>query len=292
MKKYPLFVISLISISIALSTSIKIQDIKDTHYIGEIINIELDLREKSPDKLFVQRDFDNKSVVVLDIKEIKEKPYHYLLRIAAFDTGYVDTGKIPIYSLKQGLPDTIFVEPFKLYIKTSLTVSDTLLKDIKPPVDFHLKFFDFLFPFLLLICIFLIVYLFRKFARREKIVERVVVDDRPAWMIVLELLEKLSKKRLLEDGHYVEFYFELSMILRFFLELQYKIKAVEMTTFEIKNVLPDIPSKKQIIKILSEMDKTKFAKFTPEFSDVKEILNWVEGYIRAFARDTNNDLSS
>ena len=294
MKKHPILILVLISIILTsfhseaqriYANSLIVSDIKETFYIGEIINIEVDLSQQKPERPFVQREYGDKPVMVLDLNEIKDKPWHYLLRIAAFDTGYVNTDRIPIYSLAEGQPDTIFVEPFNLYIKTSLTEVDTLLKDIMPPMDFKLKFLDYFVPILILLLIAAIFYLLHKFKHKAKEVERIIVDNRPAWMIALELLDILKKKRLLEDGLYIDFYFELSMILRIFIEKQFNIKAAEMTTYEIKQVFPNIPAKKQIINVLTDMDRTKFAKFNPDFSEVKEMLIWIENYIRSFARE-------
>ena len=294
MKKHPVLIIFFISIILTLchsearriyANSLQVSDIHESFYIGEIINIEIDLSQIKPERPFVQREYGDKPVMVLDLNEIKDKPWHYLLRIAAFDTGYVNTDRIPIYSLTQGQPDTIFVEPFNLFIKSSLTEADSLLKDIMPPVDFKLKFLDYFVPILVLLIIAAIFYFLNKFKHKTKEVEKIVVDNRPAWMIALELLDILKKKRLLEDGLYLDFYFELSMILRIFIEKQYGIKAAEMTTYEIKQVFPNIPAKKQIINVLTDMDRTKFAKFTPDFTEAKETLIWIENYIRSFARE-------
>ena len=294
MKKHPILIIFIVSFILTLchsearriyANSLIVSDIKETFYIGEIINIEVDLSQQKPERPFIQREYGDKPVMVLDLNEIKDKPWHYLLRIAAFDTGYVNTDRIPIYSLTQGQPDTIFVEPFNLFIKSSLTEADTLLKDIMPPVDFKLKFLDYFVPICSLLIIAAIFYLLHKFKHKKKEVEKIIVDNRPAWMIVLEMLDILKRKRLLEDGLYLDFYFELSMILRIFIEKQYDIKAAEMTTYEIKQVFPNIAAKKQIINVLTDMDRTKFAKFTPDFTEAKEMLIWIENYIRSFARE-------
>ena len=298
--KIIILLIALISFTFAIATTIKAPAIHKDYYIGEIIEIPIDLSQHKPEKLFVQRDFDETKVVVREIEPVKDKPWQYLLRIAVFDTGYVDLGKIPIYNLEAGVPDTIFVEPFTVRVKSSLSgdekpsddipleIKDIMgfLKDIQPPLKFRLKFLDYFVPILIILLIATGFYFLTKLKTKERVIERVIVDNRPSWMIAMELLSALKKKRLLEDGQYLEFYFELSLILRIFLELQYKIKAAEMTTYEIKQVLPAVKSKQQILNTLTEMDKIKFAKFTPEFTEAKAVLDWVEGYFRGFAHET------
>jgi len=77
----------------------------------------------------------------------------------------------------------------------------------------------------------------------------------------------------------------LSLIFRFFIERQHGVKAVEMTTFEIKQALKELPQKTQIIKLLSEMDKIKFAKFVPSKKDAEDLLFWIENYILSFSQE-------
>ncbi|MCL2065163.1 MAG: hypothetical protein FWG98_12465 [Candidatus Cloacimonetes bacterium] len=281
--KLIMLLITLFYVSLAFGNSLWVSDISDTLYIGQLINIELDMSDYQPERLFVLRDRSTPEIELFDILTLRDRPWQYLLRIAPFDTGYVRTERIPIYFTAEGRADTLYIEPFSFYVRSSLTIADTLLRDIVPPRSFRWKFMDYFVPILILLVIGAIVYFLMKYFKKKEEEEQEYVDTRPAWMIALELLQEFKQKTYLRDGYYLEYYFELSMILRIFIEKQYRIKAAEMTTYEIKQSLGEIEQKKQIIKILSEMDMVKFAKTIPILKDAEDMLYWIEKYVMSFA---------
>lgn len=285
-KKNLLLLIFTLFVSIYWTKSFNMPDISDTLYIGQLINIELDLSNNKPERLFVSDDRNNSQIAIYDLIEVKEKPWNYLLRIAPFDTGFIKTDRIPVYLLKDNTPDTVFVEPFSFYVKSSLTYADTLLKDIAPPVSYRLKFIDYLIPLLIFLIVIVIIVFLSKIKKKDKEIP-VFVDNRPAWMIALELLEELKQKNLVSQGEFLEFYFQLSLIFRIFIEKQYMIKAAEMTTYEIKQALSDVSEKTQIINILTNMDKIKFAKSIPGENESEEVFAWIEKYIKSFQMRSN-----
>ncbi|MBT5420007.1 MAG: hypothetical protein HOK80_03875, partial [Candidatus Cloacimonetes bacterium] len=111
-----------------------------------------------------------------------------------------------------------------------------------------------------------------------------VVDDRPAYIIALELLNNLKKDDLIVKGDYLNFYFRISLILRLFIELHYEINSVEMTTSEIRAnlILEDHSEKSKILKFLANADMIKFAKAIPAISDSEKTLFWLEDYLKSF----------
>ena len=280
-----LLICLILSFSLVYANSIYVADITEQLYIGQLINIELDLSEQQPERLFVLRERSTPEIELFDILILPDKPWQYLLRIAPFDTGYVQTERIPIYFTSSGQADTLYIEPFSFYVRSALTPADSLLRDIAPPRSFRWKFFDYLLPVLILLAIGAIIYFLMKFLKKKEIEEE-YVDTRPAWIIAFELLQLFKQKPYLQDGQYLEYYFELSMIFRIFIEKQFMIKAAEMTTFEIKQALEEIEYKREIIKILSEMDMVKFAKSVPMIKDAEDMLYWIEKYILSFSAVT------
>ena len=267
--------------------NIKAPKITEPLYIGELIPIPIDLTETQPEFLSVRRDMQKKQIEIFEILEFKDKPWEYLLYVAPFDTGHIEIEPIQIYAMRGEKLDTLYVEPFSFYVKTSLTVADTMHKDIGTIVGInfwkdvsHTATLSIIAIILLLTG--LALYFLPKLLKQKEI-QHVFVDTRPAWLIAMELLETFKRKRLLEDGNYLDFYFELSLIFRIFIEKQHHTKAVEMTTGEIKQALAELPEKREIIKILSEMDKIKFAKFIPSVTEATDILYWIEKYILSHA---------
>jgi len=284
--------------TLLLAKSISLPDLEQTYYIGQVIPLTLDLSEYKPERLLVQKETSLHQIEIFDLLDIKEKPWHYLLRIAPFDTGRVETERISLYLLQKGQTDTLYLEPFSFTVQSTLPstiknqilgtqmVADSLLADIASPLSFYLQFRDYFVPFLLIVLLLLAIYLGIKYSKKGILKdEKSFIDTRPAWEIALELLDKLKKKQLLEEGFYVEYYFELSMIIRIFIALEYRIKATEMTTYEIKNVLPPVKNHKQILELLSKMDMIKFAQVPANFIEAKENLAWVEKFLQTFALD-------
>lgn len=177
---------------------------------------------------------------------------------------------------------------FILNIESVITDSTESIKDIAAPLSVHFKFLDYFIPLLIIILIIIAVkYLIILIKRFKKdIFEPEIIDDRPAHIIALELLNILKKDDLLIKGDFLNFYFRISLILRLFIELYYKINSVEMTTSEIRAnlILDDHSEKSEILKFLMQADMIKFAKAIPTNSDSKSALDWLEKYLRSFER--------
>jgi len=287
LKRFSIFFsLTFIYLVALFSNSITVTDTPDTLYIGQLINIELDLTDYEPERLFILKDRSSPQIEIFDIQSFRNRPWQYLIRIAAFDTGYIHTDRIPIYYTKENESDTLYIEPFSFFVKSALTFSDTLLKDIAAPRSFKWKFFDYFLPIIVLLLIALGIYLLSRLKKLKE--EPEWVDLRPAWMIVYELLEQFKQKNLLAQGLYLDYYFELSLIFRIFIERQFNIKAAEMTTYEIKQSLDNVSEKRDIVRILTDMDKVKFAKFTPNIKDAEDIFYWIEKYVLSFS-NSNSD---
>ncbi len=289
-----------------------VSSVPDSLYIGQVIQLELNLEEYKPENIFFDHEQKNQQIEVYDVRQIKDKPWHYLLRIAPFDTGFVSVEKLPLYLMRfvesKAVYDTLYLESFNFNVKTSLSHADTSLVDIFAPSSYKLKFFDYLFPAIILTIIGVVLYFLIKVIKKLKNKEEikpVFVDNRPAWMKAVELLEQLKMKNYINSCDFLNFYFDLSHVLRYFIEHQFRIKALEMTTTELKNYFnknytnyikeTDSEDKaifesplllesnyKEILKILNFMDKVKFAKYSISTEEAIKDINWVESYILSF----------
>jgi len=286
--------ILILSIALALAFTaysaeyITVPDVADSLYIGQVLPVEIDMSKYKPERLYMDRKSGAEQLELFELQPIADKPYHFLLRLAPFDTGQLTTDRIPLFTLNDGVADTFYVEPFSFYVKSSLAPEDTL-QDIAPPVPFFLKFWDYTVPIIALLLIVATIYLILKYSKK-KVVEQVVEDTRPAWVIAMDMLTAFKQKHYLENGLFLNFYFELSLIFRFFIERQHNIKAVEMTTYEIKQFLQDIPNKQKIIQLLQEMDMIKFAKTIPIETQARDALIWIENYILSFNSEVQDNV--
>lgn len=208
-----------------------------------------------------------------------------------FDTGEFTFPELEFAVKTADSLEILKTREFILNIESVITDSTESIKDITAPLSVHLKFLDYFIPLLIIILIiFAIKYLLKLLKRAKNPLEPEIIDDRPAYIIALELLNKLKKDDLLIKGDFLNFYFRISLILRLFIELHYKINSVEMTTNEIRAnlILDDHTEKSEILKFLGQADIIKFAKAIPTNSDSDTSLNWLDGYLNSFRKLATN----
>lgn len=179
---------------------------------------------------------------------------------------------------------------FQVNITSVLPDSAQSIRDIAGPLIINPGFWDIVVPLIILSgVIFIVSYIIRRLRNRSAIGPEVksAGEMRPAYAIVLSLLLSLREQKLLEKGDLLNLYFQLSLLCRLFLELQYGLKAVEMTTSEIREnlVLSDHRQKSQIMEFLQAADKVKFAKHHPDDESAGKALDWLESYLRSFAAE-------
>ncbi len=154
------------------------------------------------------------------------------------------------------------------------------IKDIKPPVDLPANHW-----LLWVVCIVAVtvvaVLVYRYFKNRKKKFLGAQMAD---WQIALSGIDALLKKQWGEQGKLAEFFGELSLILRRYIEQRFKIEALEMTTEEL---LLDVKNKNQfqsahqqvLTDFLQLSDQVKFAKHIPSKGDAERALDLVRRFI-------------
>ena len=256
--------------------------LKDTIYSTQLDTLDI----------FILRQ-ENQSEIVEDNRKITNLE----LTFQAFDTGEHTFPSLEFSVKSQDKISTLSTSEFIINVRSAITDSSNVIKDISEPLALKLGFWDILIPVLVIILFVLVVIQLRRLiAKKDKLVEQEKLrDDRPAYVIALELLVELKKKNFLAQGDFLNFYFELSFILRLFFELQFKIRAVEMTTSEIRRNLhfKDFKEKSTILSFLQEADKIKFAKHIPDLDTAETAYKWLEDYLKSYKSNSydSNDNS-
>ena len=191
-----------------------------------------------------------------------------VLPLAVFQLGDL---QIPAISLtvtdSQGHADRVFTEPIKVKV-VGVPKRPTDGKDIRPikgPISLAKGLIRNLWLglFALFLAIFLTVKIMRR--RKKKIIDLESLKP-PHERAALEL-ERLRKKRFLEEGKTKEFYSELSDILRRYFDRGFRIDTLERTTLETLKVLKEKnfpePALAKIRNVLQNSDLVKFAKYIP-----------------------------
>ncbi len=291
-KKHILILICILMTAILSAQSLKYHVNRNSHlFIGSPFHLNVEIESALNDSIFAPQKDTIDIFQILDITQVEEinedkKISKLDLKIAGFNTGEYEFPELEFAVKTEADLKILKTKPFIVTIESVLIDSIKTVKDIAPPTSISLGFWDYFFPISGLIILVLIIIYLKKLLKKEpvEIEKQEPVDNRPAYVIALELLEIVRVKKLLEKGEFVNFHFELSLILRFFIEKFYAIKAVEMTTSEIREnlVIEDYKEKSDILKFLSYSDRIKFAKLIPSIEDSKNEEKWLEKYLKSF----------
>ena len=149
-------------------------------------------------------------------------------------------------------------------------------KDL-PPLSWRLVGWVALAVLVVLVILVGLVWLVRSITRRVK--EHRMSPIERAWVE----LDRLLKKGLPGRGRYKDFYVELTMVVRRYVQRKYGIKAPHLTTEEFLREFRDErrETRDELKKFLESADMVKFAgvEATPEMAD--EATDSARGYLKS-----------
>ena len=216
------------------------------------------------------------------------KPYKVNFQIVFWDTGSFTIPEYSVEILKADSTKDIIINTDAIDIKiiSMLTgVEDTNLRPIKDPIALKkpVNWYRWTLSVILFFLLLLLIILWRKRIRKKPFENIEVSEYKSAKDSTIARLKKL-KKLISSDNK--TFYLQASFILREFIENQYYIRALEMTTSEICEFEPNYALNMNdftnLINLLNRADLAKFAKF--EFTtdvrqdDYKWILNFISNF--------------
>jgi hypothetical protein len=200
------------------------------------------------------------------------------LQLAAFKTGNFEVPALNIETVEaSGKKEVLVSEPIKVAVQSVLTGKQDALKDLKPQAELEADYKPFLFLLAALAAAVYLVYrVVQYFKRRKKGPMLKPERVRSAEEIAREAIERLLARRLVEQGHYKQFYLELSEIIKRFLGSKLGVQSLERTTEEFTCDLRavSLPSAqyRMIREFLEECDLVKFAKYRPGPEEVEQII--------------------
>lgn len=114
----------------------------------------------------------------------------------------------------------------------------------------------------------------------------------PAHEWALERLRQLRAKNLVEQGQVHEFHFELSDVVRQYIERRFSLMAPERTTEEFlvemrRHSILSSGQKAVLQGFLEACDKVKFALYEPAAEDVERTFDSARGFVEQTASDGN-----
>ena len=167
------------------------------------------------------------------------------------------------------------------------------LKDIKGPLDDNIGWSD-IWPWLLLTLIILLsIFTYKKYFNKKK--KTVVVKKNiqtPAHVLALNALKKLENKKLIDKKDIKEYYSSISEIIRRYIENRFNFPALELTTYEILDIITANIKKEDTISlknILEISDLVKFAKKIPDQNENIKNLNLATDFVKKTKKETINE---
>jgi hypothetical protein len=120
--------------------------------------------------------------------------------------------------------------------------------------------------------------------RKDRLTEAPAAPPIPPGQAALARLDALNAAALLEDGDYRAYHFELSDILREYIERRFSLRAQEQTTDEFLAGLPDqrfFSGEQQLLlqDFLRRSDLVKFAKYAPRAEQSRQASEACRNFI-------------
>lgn len=194
------------------------------------------------------------------------------LKVTSYEAGFFPVPPMA-FGYISGM-DTIYLESQALLMEVDSVQIDPQapIKDIKEIQKAPILFEDIL-PWLLgfialLIISFVAYYIYRRRKYRKPLFVPRQKPQIPPYIIAINELEHLRKKKLCQQGFVKVYHIGLTDIVRTYIQSQFNIPSMEMTTDEtLAAIKPHIIEKESLSDleaILCLADLVKFAKHLPE----------------------------
>ncbi len=273
---------------------------RDSVLTGHTFNYDLNIRV--PKGYIINwneiKDTLSKSIEVISRSEVKEQPIDnssdilssQILTLTSFDTGHIEIPEIGIkyyQSAKDTATYTAYTDFMEIYVKPASIDTTIAYKPIKMPVKQNITFEETVPYFgggiIIVALILLIVYFVKKSKNKGKEEKEEVKPQIPAIITAREKLAQLKNANLWQSGKYKDYYTDLTDIAREYLEGQFDIDAIEMTSDEILNEVKKLQVDNLIFnkleRTLMTADLVKFAKAMPNFAENEDAFKDINSFI-------------
>lgn len=271
---------------------------KDSVFVGQPFNYKIDIR--IPNNYIVDwttvKDTLSKNIEVINRSEVLSTPINnsdiivsQTLTLTSFDTGYVEIPPIDIkYSRSSNdtTQNNCYTKYMYIYVEAVPIDTTMAYKPIKMPIKQNLTFIEttpYIGGALILAgLILLTVYLIKRSKSRNNIEEE-FIPNIPAIVTARERLSQLKNANLWQSGKSKEYYTDLTDIVREYLEGQFNIDAIEMTSDEILQEVRKLQLDKLIFEKLENTlitaDLVKFAKANPSPNENEVAYNNINSFV-------------
>ena len=267
--RYLLFVLfllpSFVLSSIILESKLSPENIR----IGDHIELSIQVMNLETETVsFKSLTIDDSFASVIK-EEIKLESIIYT--IVMWETGEFEIPAIPIDILEGGrIKMTLLTDPLKIIVNSNISAEENGLKDIKGMHDINISnpYIKIIYFIGILLSAAALYFLYRRREIHIQKAEKWVKPKDPPFIHAKKSLEKLIRPYPINRKVSEDYYVEISRIFREYFENEFFVKALEMTTVEIRDYLHlmslDDKIVEETITILQKFDMSKFAGHTPE----------------------------
>jgi hypothetical protein len=229
------------------------------------------------------------------IFEEQQRIFRQTLMVTSFDSGFYALSPLRFPYHLEGDTTTYFTQTPAVWLEVATVEVDTTkaFYDIKPLIAAPLTWREILTYAAWILggliaaggLIWLIIFLRKKY--RKKATDAVPLPPKPKippHITALEELEALRLKKLWQADRVKDYYSELTDIVREYIEAQFGVQAVEMTTDEIlyglKNTGINPQAMGKLSGTLQTADLVKFAKATPHALENDTALSYSVDFVQ------------
>ncbi len=272
----------------------------DTIIVGQPFDYQLSLT--IPKDYFVEwkqfGDTLSKSIDVINIEDVKTTSINNSdnvimtqnLTLTSFDTGYVYVPEIAITyskSLQDSIRYTLRTDEKELYVTTVAVDTTEAFRPIKGVMRQGLTAKE-VFPWIAIVIIiagvvYLIIYLKKHKKTKDVVVEEKKKPTIPAIITARAKLAEMKDNEVWNTPQTKDYYTDLTDIAREYLEGQFEIDAIEMTTDEIMEAINRLDlnnlTKSKLQDTLTTADLVKFAKANPSAEQNKQSFSDINNFV-------------
>lgn len=272
----------------------------DTIVVGQPFDYQLSLT--IPKDYFVEwkqfGDTLSKSIDVINIEDVKTTAINNSdnvimtqnLTLTSFDTGYVYVPEIAITyskSLQDSIRYTLRTDEKELYVTTVVVDTTEAFRPIKGVMRQGLTAKE-VFPWIAIVIIiagvvYLIIYLKKHKKTKDVVVEEKKKPTIPAIITARAKLAEMKDNEVWNTPQTKDYYTDLTDIAREYLEGQFEIDAIEMTTDEIMEAVNRLDlnnlTKSKLQDTLTTADLVKFAKANPSAEQNKQSFSDINNFV-------------
>ena len=214
------------------------------------------------------------------------------LTLMTFDTGYVQVPSVGLTYARTAddmMRMKAFTDPIPLQVTTmavdTIQPFKPIVEPIAQPVSMK-EVFPWVLGALLLVLVALGIWLLLR-NRKPKLDENgepIKGPVKPPYNKAIDDLESLRQQKLWQVGKVKEYYSSLSDIAREYIEGQFRVNAVEMTTDDILEEVGDLRLPPEVFgKLKGSMelsDLVKFAKYAPSSLENDNVMTDMTDFVQ------------